>query len=136
LYNKNWIRKGYSGSGSYYGKIVPDLTETGSGDPQGCFVHLSVEESLELVSKFEGSTHHPPSTKHASGHMKLEPTVLNSFMEGHNRFLNQFVAVLRIRDVYPGSGIRIFRPGSRIKGKKPSGSRIQIRVKEFKYRYF
>jgi hypothetical protein len=41
-------------------------------------------------------------------------------------------AVLRIRDVYPGSQIRIFtRPGSRV--KKIPGSRIRIRIKEFKY---
>ncbi len=38
-------------------------------------------------------------------------------------------AVLRIRDVYPGSRIRIFP--ARIQGHKDSGSRI--RIKEFKY---
>jgi hypothetical protein len=41
------------------------------------------------------------------------------------------VAVLRIRDVIPGSRIRIFP--SRIPGQKDSGSWIRIRIKEFKY---
>jgi hypothetical protein len=41
------------------------------------------------------------------------------------------MAVLRIRDVYPGS--EFFYPGSRIQGQKDSGSRIRIRTKEFKY---
>ncbi len=36
-----------------------------------------------------------------------------------------------IRDVYPGS--ELFHPGSRIQGQKDSGSRIRIRMKEFKY---
>jgi hypothetical protein len=43
-----------------------------------------------------------------------------------------FTALLRIRDVYPGSGIRIFfipDLGSRIQGQKDS--RIRIRIKEF-----
>jgi hypothetical protein len=39
-------------------------------------------------------------------------------------------AVLRIRDVYPGSRIRIFP--ARIQGQKGSGSRIRIK-KELKY---
>ena len=37
------------------------------------------------------------------------------------------IPVLQIRDVYPGSRIRIFP--SRIQGQKDSGSRIQIRIK-------
>ncbi len=64
-----------------------------------------------------------------------EPTILNSLLEGHNWFLSQFVAVLRIRDVYPISRIRIFL--SRIQGQKHSESRIRICIKEFiKYRWF
>jgi hypothetical protein len=39
--------------------------------------------------------------------------------------------VLRIWDFYPRSPIRIFP--SRIQGKKDSGSRIRIRIEEFKY---
>jgi hypothetical protein len=39
--------------------------------------------------------------------------------------------VLWIHDVYPGS--EFFHPRSRIQGKKDSGSRIRIRIKEFKY---
>jgi hypothetical protein len=41
-------------------------------------------------------------------------------------------AVLRIRDGYPGSPDPNFFP-SRIQGQKDSGSRIQIRIKEFKH---
>ncbi len=41
--------------------------------------------------------------------------------------------MLRIRYVYPGSRIRIFPPNP---GEKVSGSRIQIRIKEFKYGIF
>jgi hypothetical protein len=40
-------------------------------------------------------------------------------------------SVLRIRDVYPASRIQIFP--SRIQGQTYSGSRIRIRIKEFKY---
>jgi hypothetical protein len=43
----------------------------------------------------------------------------------------QLAPVLQIRDVYPGSRIRIFP--SRNQGNKDSGSRIRIRIKEFKY---
>jgi hypothetical protein len=42
-------------------------------------------------------------------------------------------SVLRIRDVYPGSDFFHFHPGSRIQRQKDSGSRIQIRIKEFNY---
>jgi hypothetical protein len=33
----------------------------------------------------------------------------------------------------PGPGSEFFHPGSRIQGQKYSGSRIRIRIKEFKY---
>jgi hypothetical protein len=49
-----------------------------------------------------------------------------------------FIPLLRIRDVYPGSRIRIFYlpdPGSRAKNVPGSRIRIRIRIriKEFKY---
>ncbi len=51
----------------------------------------------------------------------------------HNKagnFLRDTVrAVLRIRNVYPGS--EFFQPGSRV--EKLSDPRIRIRIKEFKY---
>jgi hypothetical protein len=40
-------------------------------------------------------------------------------------------SLLLIRDAYPGSDF--FHPGSQIQGQKDSGSRIRIRIKEFKY---
>jgi hypothetical protein len=45
------------------------------------------------------------------------------------RFMCSDKAVLRSRDVYPGS--KFFHPGSRIQGKKDSGSQIRIRIKEY-----
>jgi hypothetical protein len=35
----------------------------------------------------------------------------------------------------PNPGPEFFHPGSRIQGQKDSGSRIRIRIKEFKYFY-
>jgi hypothetical protein len=40
-------------------------------------------------------------------------------------------AVLRIRDIYSGSGF--FHPGSRIQGQKESVFRIRIHIKEYVY---
>ncbi len=58
-------------------------------------------------------------------------------VESH-KDLSHFYPVLRIRDVYTGSRIRIFPsrisdPGSRVKKIPDPGSRIRIRIKEFKY---
>jgi hypothetical protein len=58
-----------------------------------------------------------PDPDPGSGGQKI-PFVLGF----HSLLLALCPTVLRIRDVYPGSRIRIFHPGSRIQGQKDSGS--------------
>ncbi len=58
-------------------------------------------------------------------------------LESCNKALNftseeREYAVLQIRDVYPGSRIRIFPSRIPDPGSKDSGSRIRTRIKEFK----
>jgi hypothetical protein len=49
----------------------------------------------------------------------------------HNSRHIHLKSVLRIRDVYPGSRIRIFDPG--VQGQKDYGSKIRIRIKELRH---